>query len=174
MANLRLPEVNSRHQPESLENKKEQRVKHNLRDNHINFITLQDKKRLNKRNEIWKYLYPDIDILAYKFIKIYIKIKILILTSTFIFGQSTVYKFALIYQLFLILNKHIDMMKRSLYLITGNVTPSFKFRWKNLKSSSKFLVTNSTSKLKMLIVNFHLIHSSWTSRRSWINRKRKS
>ena len=57
--------------------------------------------------------------------KFYIKIKILILTSTFIFGQSTVYKFALIYQLFLILNNHIDMMKRSLYLITGNVTLSF-------------------------------------------------
>jgi len=50
--NLRLPEANSQHQPESSENKKEQRVKHNLKDNHINFITLQDKKRLNKRNEI--------------------------------------------------------------------------------------------------------------------------
>lgn len=64
------------------------------------------------------------------------------------------------------------MQKRSLYLITGNVH-LIRFRPKNLRNSFRFLVTSLTSKTKRSIVHF-LWLSTRTSRRSRVNRQRKS
>lgn len=158
MGSLHSQEKNLLPQPENLENRRDQKEKESLKNSHISSFIHLRKNSSNKRNELkklWKKLIIQIDIIAFKF-KLIFTLQF-INVSTFIFGQSTVYKFysiLSIYSYFIhsFQNDQAQLIpyhrKRIIFLI---------FRWKSLKSSSKFSETSLISKLKTLIVMIFLL-----------------
>lgn len=140
MDSLHSQEKNLLPQPENLENRRDQKEKESLKNSHISSFIHLGKNSSNKKNELkklWKKLIIQIDILAFKF-KLIFTLQF-IYVSTFIFGQSTVYKFSLNFINLFLFYPFISIWSSAAYTLLQETYHFSYFQMKKLEEFKQIL-----------------------------------